>query len=169
MDENPVEWFEILICFGIKRCFPKLNTKIWTYQKHIKASLSPHNNHPSDESGNSTSRRTTHESNEWKKLQTCEILSCETCDQASLITVLKSHMTSKHKQEQLYHSEVLSDIHSSPIHSGSSVGWEERTKLREKVTWQFTSPTLPISRHNKTYEARKLKLQVKLKHYQNQL
>ena len=29
-------------------------------------------------------------------------------------------------------------------HSGSSGGWEERTKLREKVTLKFTSPTLPI-------------------------
>ena len=30
------------------------------------------------------------------------------------------------------------------IHSGSSGGWEERTKLRDKVTLKFTSPTLPI-------------------------
>ena len=29
-------------------------------------------------------------------------------------------------------------------HSGSSGGWEERTKLREKVTLKFTIPTLPI-------------------------
>ena len=29
-------------------------------------------------------------------------------------------------------------------HSGSSGGWEERTKLREIVTLKFTSPTLPI-------------------------
>ena len=30
------------------------------------------------------------------------------------------------------------------MHSGSSGWWEERTKLREKVTLKFTSPTLPI-------------------------
>ena len=29
-------------------------------------------------------------------------------------------------------------------HSGSSGGWDERTKLRENVTLKFTSPTLPI-------------------------
>ena len=29
-------------------------------------------------------------------------------------------------------------------HSGSSGGWEERTKLREKVTLKFIGITLPI-------------------------
>ena len=29
-------------------------------------------------------------------------------------------------------------------HSGLPCGWEERTKLREEVTSEFTSPTLPI-------------------------
>ena len=41
--------------------------------------------------------------------------------------------------------EIVKKIHETPQnHSGSSGGWEERTKLREKVTLKFTSPTLPI-------------------------
>ena len=46
-----------------------------------------------------------------------QIFKCETCDyKASSATVLKSHVTRKLKQKQLCNSEVLSDIHLSPIH-----------------------------------------------------